>query len=62
MKIKVCGLPREEDIVSLLNSNIENFDSGVLNFSISSNFIWKNHINYCELLNISSNNKWQFSE
>ena len=25
MKIKVCGLTREEDIVSLLNSNIDYF-------------------------------------
>ena len=46
--------------INLINFNIERFAPDVLNFSILDNFIWLNHLNYCELLNIDTKNKWRF--
>ena len=47
--------------LDLITSSIEKIESNVVNFSISENFIWLNHINYCELLNRDTYKSWNFS-
>ena len=46
--------------INLLDLKIENFESNVVNFSISGDFIWLNHFNYCELSNINTHRSWNF--
>ena len=46
--------------INLNTLNIEKLGTNVINFSISEDFLWINHINYCELLNINTYQSWDF--
>jgi len=47
--------------INLTNLEIDNFESNIMNFSISGDFIWLNHRRYCELENINSRKNWFFN-
>ena len=62
-KFKDYIFANDRDIwkINLLTSDIEKIESDVINFSISQNFIWLNHGEYCELLEMDTYRSWKFN-